>query len=308
MSLADISWIWIPITIWAAFAQTIRNAAQRSLVGGLGTLGATLVRFLYGLPFAALWLAIVLLGSGQAMPLPNLGFAGWVTLGAVSQIAATALLLRAMAERNFALGVAYSKTEIIQVAIFGAVLLGDPVTLPAVLAILVATLGVVMVSAPAGQLSAKSLLTGLSSRPALLGIASGAMFAFSAVGYRGAALAIAPDAPVLSAAATLFWAQSIQSVLLLAYLAVRDRPVILAVLKAWRVSLLAGLMGAAASAGWFTAMALEPVANVRTLGLAELLFSLIVSQRVFREKLTMREFIGLFLVLVGLVTIVQAAV
>ncbi|MBU0726269.1 MAG: DMT family transporter [Alphaproteobacteria bacterium] len=307
MSLADLSWIWIPITIWAAFAQTIRNAAQRSLVGGLGTMGATLVRFLYGLPFAIAWLAIVLLWSGGSIPAPNLAFVFWVAGGAVAQIAATALLLRAMAERNFALGVAYSKTEIIQVAIFGAVLLGDPVTLPAILAILIATMGVIMVSAPAGELSAKSLLTGLTSRPALIGIASGAMFAFSAVGYRGAALAIAPDMPVLAAATALVWAQSIQTILLLGYLGLRDWPVVIAVMRAWRISLLAGMMGALASIGWFTAMAIEPVANVRTLGLTELLFSLIVSQRVFREKLTTREFIGLGLVLIGLVGIVQAA-
>src|SRR5207253_4970967 len=98
------AWLWIPVTIWAAFAQTLRNAAQRHLTKALGTLGATLVRFLYGLPFAALWLFAVHTVGGFALPTPNLGFAGWVSLGAVSQIVATALLLRVMAERTFALG------------------------------------------------------------------------------------------------------------------------------------------------------------------------------------------------------------
>ena len=102
----------------SASTQTLRNAAQRHLTRDLGTLGATLVRFLYGLPFAALWLGIVSIGGGFAVPAPSAAFAVWVTAGAVGQIAATALLLRAMAERNFAIGVAYSKTEIIQVAVF----------------------------------------------------------------------------------------------------------------------------------------------------------------------------------------------
>src|SRR6185295_13212412 len=118
-------WLWIPISIWAAFAQTMRNAAQRQLTNELGTLGATLVRFLYGLPFAALWLYGVHAVGRLDLPLPNWAFLAWICLGAVSQIGATALLLRVMAERNFTLGVAYSKSEIIQVAIFGFVFLGD---------------------------------------------------------------------------------------------------------------------------------------------------------------------------------------
>src|SRR5262245_5645155 len=112
-------WIWIPITICAAFAQTLRNAAQRRLTTELGTLGATLVRFLYGLPFAIIWLAVVHVWTGAALPRGNAVFFAWVVLGAVSQIFGTAFLLRAMQERSFALGVAYSKTELIQVALFG---------------------------------------------------------------------------------------------------------------------------------------------------------------------------------------------
>jgi len=41
-------WLWIPITLWAAFAQTLRNAAQRHLTADLGTLGATLVHQIPG--------------------------------------------------------------------------------------------------------------------------------------------------------------------------------------------------------------------------------------------------------------------
>src|SRR5579872_2034435 len=123
-----ISWAWIPITIGAALAQTLRNAAQRHLTGDLGALGATLVRFVYGLPFALSWLAVVWFVATPGRPLPAAMpmFLMWTVVASLSQIAATALLLRCMEERNFAIGVAYSKTDVVQVALFGLVLLGDP--------------------------------------------------------------------------------------------------------------------------------------------------------------------------------------
>jgi drug/metabolite transporter (DMT)-like permease len=297
------SWAWIPITVWAAFAQTIRNAAQRHLTGGLGTLGATLVRFLYGLPFAVIWLALVAEATGLAVPRPGWAALLWGAEGAVAQIVATALLLRAMAERNFALGVAWSKTEIVQVAIFGTLLLGDPLTLGVAVSVLLATVGVMLFSAKGG--SAAALLAGWTSRAALIGLASGSFFAISAVGYRGAALALAPAPPLVAAAVVLVYAQALQSVMLGGWLAWRDPPVLGRVVRAWRASLLAGFMGAAASAGWFTAMAMVPVANVRTVGLVELLFSYVVSHRVFRERLTLAERAGLALVTLGMVGILN---
>ncbi|HMK68055.1 MAG TPA: hypothetical protein VK433_05870, partial [Stellaceae bacterium] len=147
MSADLASWAWIPITIWAAFAQTLRNAAQRHLTSALGTLGATLVRFLYGLPFAALWLAVVTGATGVAAPLLHLEALLWGALGAVAQLAATALLLRAMQERNFTLAVAWSKTEIVQIAVFALVLLGDPLTLGLAVSVVLGTVGVMLSSA-----------------------------------------------------------------------------------------------------------------------------------------------------------------
>ena len=91
------TWLWIPITIAAALAQTARNAAQRHLTATLGTLGSTLVRFLYGLPFAVLWLLAVHFVGELPVPAPNVVFAGWVVVAAVMQIVATALLLHVMA-------------------------------------------------------------------------------------------------------------------------------------------------------------------------------------------------------------------
>ncbi len=298
------AWLWIPITIWAAFAQTLRNAAQRHLVADLGTLGATLVRFLYGLPFALLWLLIVRAAGSFELPALNVAFALWVTLGAISQIIATALLLRVMAERNFTLGVAYSKSEILQVAIFGFVFLGDTVSPVALAAILLGTFGVLLLSPADKNRPIRGLLTGWTSRTALLGLASGAGFALSAVSFRGAALALGDTPFPMAAASTLVVAQFLQTLMLGGWLLLRHTGVVMRVLGAWRASLFAGFMGAAASAGWFTAMAIEPAAHVRTLGLIELLFSYAVSRRLFRERLERRELAGIALLVLGLVVVV----
>jgi drug/metabolite transporter (DMT)-like permease len=301
--LTPADWLWIPITVWAAFAQTVRNAAQRHLTAELGTLGATLVRFLYGLPFAALWLLLVHRMANSALPGMNGKFAFWVLVGAVSQIAATALLLRTMQERNFALGVAYSKTEVLQVAVFGLAFLGDPISMPAALAVAAGTLGVLLLSPADKQRPLRALLTGWTSRTALLGLACGALFALSAVGYRGAALALPGNPFLMAGAFTLAAAQLVQTLLLGGWLLVRDPDVVRRVLRAWRMSFFAGFMGAAASAGWFTAFAIEPVAHVRTLGLIELVFSYAVSRRLFRERLSALELAGIGLLTLGVAII-----
>lgn len=301
--LSAAAWLWIPVTIWAAFAQTVRNAAQRSLTAELGTLGATLVRFLYGLPFAAAWLWVVHRWTGEAVPGPNAAFWAWVVLGAVSQIAATALLLRTMQERNFTLGVAYSKTEILQVAVIALVFLGDPITLSTGIAVVAGTLGVLLLSPADKERPFRALLSGWTTRASLLGIASGTGFALASVGYRGATLALPGAGFLIAAAATLFAAQLVQTVLLGGWLAAREPAVIGKVARAWRRSLLAGFMGAAASAGWFTGFALEPAAHVRTLGLLELVFSYILSLKLFREKLSRLELAGMALLVVGVATV-----
>jgi drug/metabolite transporter (DMT)-like permease len=290
---------WIPITIFAAGAQTVRNAAQRHLTGELGTLGATLVRFLYGVPFAALWLAAVLaFHSGATIPAPSAAFAGWLLVGAVGQVGAMALLLKVMEERNFALGVAYSKSEVLQVAIFGLAFLGDPISAGSAVAVVLGTAGVFLLSG--------GWRAGWSARTAGFGLACGTLFAISTVGYRGAELALVQGSFVVKGAFTLLLAQVVQTLMLCAWLLIRDRAIVVRVLRAWRVSLVAGFMGAAASAGWFTAFAIEPVAHVRTLGLIELVFSYAVSRRLFRERLAPVELAGIVLLALGVAAITIA--
>lgn len=296
-------WLWIPITIGAALAQTVRNAAQRHLTPILGTFGATLVRFLYGLPFALLWLWAVAGIGGFPMPAPTLPFLVWIFVSSITQIGATALLLRVMEERNFAIGIAYAKTEVIQVAVFGLVLLGDPIGPGTLSAVAFATVGVMLLAPIDRKRPLQTLLASWTTRTALLGIASGSLFGIAAVGYRGAALALEGAAFLMAAACTLVAAQALQSVLLGGWLYVRSREVVVRVCREWRKSLFAGLMGATASGCWFTAMAIEPAAHVRTLALVEIFFGYAVARRFFSERVTRVEITGMLLLLVGLVLV-----
>ena len=296
------AWAWIPIVLWAAFAQTIRNATQRTLVAGLGTLAATLVRFLYGLPFAAAWLGLVYHYSAAPPALPPFGqaYGAWLFLGAASQLVATALLLVAMKQRNFIVGVTFSKTEVLQVGIFATVFLHELPTLWSALAMLVATLGVVLLSLPKKTLGGS---LGWSGNAAWFGLGSGACFALSSVGYRGAALELVGTSPWLIGAWAVLLAQLLQTLLLGAWLALRAPGALAAIAKAWRLSLLAGMMGALASIGWLTAVALRPAGDVRTLGLVEVLFSYLVSRRLFNEHMTRNELAGLLLVCAGVLVV-----
>ena len=296
------AWAWIPIVIAAAAFQTIRNAAQRSLVSELGTLSATLVRFLYGLPFAALWLWLVLqfLPSGSQMPSFGTNYFLWLSVGAVAQILATAFLLLAMAQRNFVIGVALAKTEVLQAGLLGSVLLLEIPGLWSALAMVCASIGVVMLSMPKKDAVNSTAWFG---KAALAGLASGACFAMASVGYRGAALTQPGVSPWLIGASGVLLAQILQSLLLGGWIFVREPARIRQVARAWRLSSVAGAMGALASIGWFTGFALRPVADIKTLGLIEVLFSYAVSRKLFDESLSRPERVGLVLVTLGLVVV-----
>jgi drug/metabolite transporter (DMT)-like permease len=299
------AWAWIPIVIAAAAFQTVRNAAQRSLVAELGTLSATLVRFLYGLPFAALWLLLVLqfLPAGGPAQSFNVGYFLWLAAGAVAQILATAFLLLAMAQRNFVIGVALAKTEVLQAGLLGSLLLFEIPGLWSALAMLCASVGVVMLSLPKPNAAGPADNTAWFGKAALAGVVSGACFALASVGYRGAALTQPGVSPWLVGASGVLLAQMLQSMLLGGWIFVREPGRIAQVARAWRMSTVAGAMGALASIGWFTGFALRPVADIKTLGLIEVLFSYAVSRKLFDENLSRNERWGLVLVTLGLVAI-----
>jgi drug/metabolite transporter (DMT)-like permease len=292
------SWLWAVFTLLAAAGQTVRNAMQRELTAALGTVGATHVRFLFGVPFGLLFLAGVLLVTGYPLPTPKPIYLPWVLLGAGAQIVATALMLAAMNDRSFVVTIAYIKTEAIQAVLFGLLFLGDRFTIPIIVAILIATAGVVLMALK----GAAPVQGGL--RPTLLGLVSGGMFALSAVGFRGAILSLEHPNFVVAATVALASGLVLQAVVLSLYLAIRNRAVLVAIARAWRPSLFAGFMGATSSQFWYLAFALTTVANVRTLALVEVLFAQAISLFIFKQKTTPREALGMVLIVAGVALLI----
>jgi len=298
-------WLWIPITIFAAFMQNARTMVQRHLKGRLSTNGANYTRFVFGMPIALGWVAVLALGAGHALPAPAPRFFAWVTLGGVAQILATSMLIEAMTRRNFAAGVAWSKTEAVQAALFETIVLGAALSLGGVAAIVVATIGVMLISVQKSERPLAALLTGWTELAALLGLASGALFGIAAVGFRAASLSLGDGPFLMNAGYTLAWAQGIQTLLLGAFLAWREPGQLAAVRANWRIASLAGLTGTLGSIGWFTAMTLQLVAYVRTLGLIELVFTFLAARFFFGERASRTELVGILLLVAGIALVLN---
>lgn len=294
--------LWIPITLAAAVAQTGRNAAQRGLTDRLGTLGATNVRFLYGLPFACAFLALALWLTGSPVPALTPRALVFTALGAAAQIAATALMLQAMRTQGFGLVTAWLKIEPVLVALIGWLVLGEALTLPMLAAIAIAVAGVLVMTLKPGQ--GRGLLTDL--RPAALGLAAGLCFGLSAIGFRGAIIALPEGTFLIRALTILALTLALQSATLGAWLAVTNRPALTGSARAFLPSLAAGFLGALASAGWFTGFALTSAANVRTLALVEVILALLLARYAMGQRTTGRQLTGIAILLAGVVLLLRS--
>ncbi len=296
--------IWIPATLTAAGAQVARNGLQANLTRQIGTLGATQVRFVFGLPFALLlWLAAWGIFGG---PLPH--FTGtsmaYALLGAVAQIAATALMLVAMTQRAFGVAYAYIKTEPVLVALFGVLLLGEHLTQFAWLGIVMATAGILVVSVD--PRAWRDIVR--EGRPMMTGIASGAFFGLASVAFRGAIVAMDGGSALLRALTVMVVVLVVQCIMLGAWLMTFDRAALTGSLRIWRESLVAGFMGALATACWNTALSLTAAANVRTLGLVEMPVAGWFNHKVSGKPLSVREWSGMLIVMAGIGLLMSQAI
>ncbi len=287
--------LWIPITLIAAGAQVLRNGAQASLTGKIGTLGATQVRFVFGLPFAVLFLGAGVLITGEALPHVTALALRWGALGAVCQIAATALMLLVMHRRAFGVAYAYIKTEPVIIALLGSLLLHDHLPPLGWLAVTIVTGGVLLASVKPGDFS------GLLSEKGMIaaGVVSGGLFGLSAIAFRGAIAALPEGGFVIRSLTMLVVTLTIQAGLLGIWLALRDRPAFLGSLREWRQSIGAGFLGALASAFWFMGFALTAAVNVRTLALVEMPFAALLSGKLTGKSMARHEWVGLMLVMLG---------
>ena len=294
--------LWIPVTLAASVSQLARNALQSGLTRSIGTLGATLVRFLYALPFAVAIYAGVLWFTGSAMPDYTAPVLRWGLLGAVVQIAATALMLKAMDLGGFALAYAYIKTEPVLLALGGWWILGDSLPLLAWAGIALATLGVVWAAMPRGVSLA---VLRKESRAVLLGIAGGALFGLSSLSFRAAILEVDAPSALLAALHVMLLVQFAQTLLLGGWLWFADRKSVIATFTYWRQSIGAGFTGALATMFWFIAFALTVAANVRTLALVEMPLAALVNRRVSGKHLSAREWTGIAMVVGGILLLLR---
>jgi drug/metabolite transporter (DMT)-like permease len=287
--------LWVLATLIAAAAQTARNAAQSGLTARIGTLGATQVRFLFGLPFAILFLGLASLGTGDSVPTLTLASLGYAIMGALAQIGATALMLVTMKTRSFAVTTAWIKTEPVLVALIATVTIGDPLTWPKLLAIVVATAGVLILSTKPE--TARGMLT--DWRPTATGLLAGLLFGLAAIGFRGGIVNLPEGSFLIRASTVLVVSLVIQTAVLVLWCLTFDRPALTASFGVWRASLLAGFLGAFASQFWFIGFSLTTAANVRTLALVEVLMALAVSAWVFRQPVSGRQIAGMGAVAAG---------
>jgi len=291
---------WISIAIAAAFFQNLRSALQKHLKGRLSVTGAGYSRFVYALPIAALYVWI--LHQFGRHPLPDLSgrFLLYCLLGSICQIMFTVFLLRMFSYQSFAVGTTFSKLEVVMVAILGAVVLGDRLNGYAIVAILVSALGVIALSLGQARMSVGALIKGILQKQTITGLACAAWLGGSVVFFRGGSLSLEGTGYLMSAAFTLLIALIMQTLLMGAYLRLREPGEIIAVFRHWRWAGLAGLTGALASICWFTAFTLQNASYVRAVGQIELVFTFFATTLFFREKVSMAEFLGILLVCAGI--------
>ena len=293
--------LWVPITLAAAFMQNLRSALQKHLKGSLSTSGATFCRFIYAVPLALAYVALLGEGFGFEWPDPNPRFALFVMVGGVTQITATALLVYLFSLRNFAVGTTYSKTETVQAAVFGLVILGEPVSLAAAIGIGISLVGVMLISVAKSRLTLRNLFLGWTGRAAFIGVLSGTFFGLSAVAYRATSLSLGGEGFLMQAAFTLACVVVFQTAVMAVWIRLREPGELSRVIGRWRVASLVGVSGMLGSAAWFTAMTLENAAYVRAVGQIELVFTFIASYFFFRERSTALELVGIVSIVAGIV-------
>ena len=288
-------YLWIIVTVVATGFQVVRNAAQRGMIGDAGPWGATLVRFLFGLPFSLLFTAVAAaLAWGRLHPQLAPDYWGFAMTGAAAQVLATAALLQAMRRAGFAVGTIMQQSSLPLSAVLGLVAFHDRLSPSAWWGVAAASAGLVWLSWPRKASQGDKPLSGAG-----FGLMSGLLFGFSLNAYRHAARSLEPAHPLFSAVATVSLTQAAQSLVLVLYLAWRHPWALRAIGASWRQSLLAGFCGACASAGWLLALALAPAVSVRAVGMVEAPMAAAAGRRLFKERLTLGQWLAGTLTAVG---------
>ncbi|WP_299204838.1 EamA family transporter [uncultured Tateyamaria sp.] len=297
--------LWIPISVAAAMFQTLRFMLQRQLsLGTLSASGATLARFLYSAPLIAVLIMLYMRSTDGVWPTFGPQFWMFAAVGGLAQILATVATVSLFKARNFAVGITFKKTEVIQAVLVGWIVLGDAVSWLGFAAIGLGLVGVLLLSAPPEPV--RWDWRDMANRATGLGLAAGLLFAVSGVSYRGASLSLGLDDPIARAGLTLAAVTAMQTVAMVLWLRWRDPGQVRAVWNARKVAVWVGLMSMAGSFCWFFAFTLQSAAYVKAVGQIELVMSALVSVLLFREAITSREWIGMAVLLSSILLLVLA--
>ena len=298
------TWIWI--TFAAATMQTVRTGLQKSLKSHLPTHGINWIRFGFGLPFVALYV-LILQQSGYEIPPIGVVFVAYCIAAGLLQIISTHLLITLFSHRNFAIGTTYVKTEVVQTAIIGAVIFGAYLNIGGIIAVIIGVIGVLSISFVDGKVTLLALLRNVRHPTSLMGLATGCGFAICALCIHEAAHSLPGSSLTINAALTLLTTLIIQTLLLGIWLLWRDKQVFCQIICHKNSAIMVGLTSALGSIGWFTVLALTEAVNVKIVGQIELLFAILVSHYVFKERIKKAEYWGMVLILCSVLLLIKTA-
>ncbi|MEM5515556.1 DMT family transporter [Henriciella sp. AS95] len=295
--------LWIPITFAAAFLQNVRSLLQKKLRDRLSVWGSTAARFIFAAPLAVLVALVLWSATGTQLAAPGPGFAGLLVVGGLAQILATGFMIHLFSFRNFAVGTAFTKTEALQTALIGLVVLHETLSLYALGAIAFGLVGILLISLPAAADGSRFRF----DQRVIYGLLSGGLFGLSAVCFRGASLSLGDGPAIVRASVTLACVLVFQSAAIGAFLKLREAGELSRIFSAWKLTGLVGLAGMLASLCWFTAMTLVNAALVRAVGQVEIIFTIATSYFFFKEKISAREFAGLAILTASIVALILLA-
>lgn len=298
---------WIGFTLAAALMQAIRTAGQKHLTTHLSAVGATLVRFLFGLPFMLSYLAFLLYFFDVPLPELSNDFLISTFIASLFQILGTICLVYLFTLKNFAVGTTYSKTEAFLTALVAMMFFGEVIPLAGWLAIVVSVIGMLVINAARAQAAGMSPLERYWNKAAAVGLATGICMAFSSLMIRKSSLSLGLDNVFLAAGVTLTTMVCIQTTVLGTYLAVRNPMQITLAFKNWKPCLFVGITSISGSILWFTAYTLEQVSYVKALGQIEMVFVIMLTTLFFKEKISPKEMVGISLVTSGVLLLVTMA-
>jgi drug/metabolite transporter (DMT)-like permease len=295
------SLIWLPAALCAGLFQAWRTAVQQKLRSLISVSVAGLVRYLYGLPVGVILLLIYVHINHAALPAFHPLFYVDASIAAIAQILATILLIAAFGCGNFVVGTAFSKTEVVQAAIVAWLVLGEHLSLWVIAGIACGVTGILVLSLWGRNFRSDGFGKLMRNPAALCGLGAGALFALTGVFVKRAVINLHLVDATYAALIVLVAVMSIQTLLHVTWLLIRDRDTLRAAFTTWRISSQVGILAASGSACWFTGFANAPVALVRVVGQVEVVFTLLFARWYLKEKTQHHEIAGLLLVVTGVV-------